>query len=96
MIETSLRDGVKCAQGNYVANLLYRFESIILNSVYSTQCWVVTIQSERLIKTSLSDGVKCTHGSCVAKLLYKSELIVLNGVYSTQCRAVKRQSETND
>ena len=88
MIETSLSDGVNCAHGSCVANLLYRFEPIILNSVSSTQCEVVTIQSERLIKTSLSGGVNCTHGSCVANLLYKFGLIVINGVCSTQCSGI--------
>ena len=108
MIETSLSDGVNCTHGSCVANLLYRFESIILNSVYSTQCRVVTLHSERLIQTSLSGRVKCTHGCCLANVLYKFELIVINGVYSTWCRilingvystqyrAVNIQSEKTD
>ena len=71
-------------------------ELIIINSVYSTRCRVVNIQSERLIETSLSDGVNCTHSSCVANLLYKFELIVISGVYSTQCRVVNIQPKTAD
>ena len=72
---------------------MYKFELIIINSVYSTQCRVVNIQSERLIETSLSDGVNCTHSSCVANVLYKYVLIIINSVYSTQCRIVNIPSE---
>ena len=79
-----------------MANLLFKFELVIINSVYSTQCRVVNIQPERLIETSLSDGVNCTHSSCVANLLYKFELIIINSVYSIQCRVVNIQSETTD
>ena len=64
-----------------------------MNSVYSTQCRVVNIQSERMIETSLSDGVNCTHSNCVANLLSKIESIIMNRVYSTQCRVVNIQSE---
>ena len=95
-IETSLSDGVNCTQSSCVANVLYKFELIILNSVYSTQCRVVNIQPERPNETSPSDGVNCTHNSCVANLLYKFELTIINGVYSTQCRAVNIQSETTE
>ena len=93
LIETSLSDGVNCTHSGRVANLLYKFELIIINSVYSTQCRVVNIQSERLIETSLSDGVNRTHSSCVADLLYKSESIIISSVYSAQCRVVHIQSE---
>ena len=79
-----------------MADLLYKFELIIIDSVYSTHGRVVNIQSERLIVTSLSDGVKCTHGNYVANLLYKFELIILNNVYSTQCRIVNIQPGTTD
>ena len=96
LIETSLSDGVDCAHGSCVANLLCRFELIILNRVCSTQCMVVNVQSGQLIETSLSAGVNCTHSSCVANLLYKFELVILNSAYSTQCRAVNIQPETDD
>ena len=90
---TSLSDGVNCTHSSCVANLLYTLELVIINSVSSTQCRVVNIQSERLIETSLSDGVNCTHSSCVVNLLYKFELIRINSVYSTQCRVVNIQSD---
>ena len=64
----------------------------MINSVYSTECRAVNIQSERLNKTSLSDGENCTHGSCVANLLYRFELIIFNSVYSTQCRVANIHS----
>ena len=38
LIKTSLSDGVKCTHGSCVANLLYKFELIVINGVYSTQC----------------------------------------------------------
>ena len=88
-----------------MANLLYKFELIIITSVYSTQCKVVNIQSEAVECGTLSGGVDCTYGSCVANLLYKFELIIINSVsptqcrgiitsdYCTQCRAVNIQSE---
>ena len=61
--------------------------------MYSAQCRVVDIQSERPVKTSLSDGVDCTRGSCVANLWYSFEFIAINSVCSTQCRVVDIQSE---
>ena len=64
-----------------MANALYRFEFSTINSVYSTQCRVVDIQSERLIEKSLSDGVNCTHSSGVANVLYKVEMSVINSVF---------------
>ena len=45
-IETSLSDGVNCTHSSYVANLLYKFELIVSNSVYSIQCMVFKIQSD--------------------------------------------------
>ena len=80
LIQALLSDGVNCTHSSCVANLLYKFELITINRVYSTQCGVVNIQSERLIATSLSDGLNYTHGSCVANLLYTFELSILNGV----------------
>ena len=88
LVETSLCDGVNRAHSTCVANLLYRFQLITINGVYSTQCRVANIQTERLIETSLTDGVNCTHCSYTANLLYKFELIIINGVYSTQCRGI--------
>ena len=79
-IEASLSDGVNCTYSSYVANVLYKFELITINSVYSTQCRVVNIQSEQLIETSLTDGVNYTHSSYVAKVLYKFEAIRRNSV----------------
>ena len=90
--ETSLSDKVRSTHGSCVADLLYKFELIIINSVYSTQyrgiinsvfstqCRVVNIQSERLIETSLSAEVGCTHSSYLASVLYKFELIVIKSV----------------
>ena len=91
-----MSDKVNCTHSSYVANLLYKLELIITNGVYSTQCWVVNIQSDRLGETSLCDGVNCTHSSCVANLLYKFELIIINGACSAECRAVNIQSEPTE
>ena len=44
LVETSLSGGVNRTPGSCVANLLYTFESIISNNVYSTQCEVLHIQ----------------------------------------------------
>ena len=46
LLETSLSDGVNCTHNSCVANLLYKFELIVSNSVYSIQCMVLKIQSD--------------------------------------------------
>ena len=46
LIEASLSDGVNCTHSGCGADLLYRSELIVINSVYSTQCGVLNIQSE--------------------------------------------------
>ena len=84
LIETQLSDGVNCTHNSCVVNLLYEFELIIINNVYSFQCRVLNIRRDDL-GASLSDGVNCTHRSCVANLLYEFELLIIDHVYSTQC-----------
>ena len=45
-IETSLSDGVNRTHSSCVANLSFKFELIVSNSVYSIQCMVFKIQSD--------------------------------------------------
>ena len=71
LTETSLSDGVNYTHNSCAANVSYKPELIIINSVYSTQYRVVNMQSGRLIETSLSDGVGRTHSGRVANALYR-------------------------
>ena len=45
-IDASLSDGVNCTHNSCVATLLDKFELIIGNNVYSTQCRVLNVQSD--------------------------------------------------
>ena len=46
LIETSLSDGVDSAHSSYIATVLYGFELIVINPVYSAQCTVLYIRPD--------------------------------------------------